>query len=337
MFGLPETVVPEVENNPDQWKFLKDSNLFLANARSGISILIDLLRPENIWMPSYFCPTMIDALTQKKINLRYYRIDYNLQITSADWIKKIQVGDIVVLIDYFGFPLDSNIATLVKKHGGQILEDACQALLCKHVGQHADFILFSPRKFIGVPDGGILVSCREAIFDDVRLEAAPASWWLTMLEATINRREFDKYGGKRRWYQLSQDVKATMPCGYYAMSDLSRQLLCTRFDYSDIAKKRIDNYLVLAPMLKDIALFPTLLKETVPLGFPVRDCRRNVIRDKLFQEQIYPPVHWLLDKVTPNKFHESHNLSDNIMTLPCDQRYDKSDMERIAQIVLENL
>ena len=157
-----------------------------------------------------------------------------------------------------------------------------------------------------------------------------------MLEATINRREFDKYGGKRYWYQLFQATK-TAPCGYYAMSDLSRQLLYTGFDYSEIAKKRIDNYLVLSSMLKDIALFPTLSKETVPLGFPVRDSRRDIIREKLFQEQIYPPVHWSLDKVTPEEFHESHNLSDNIMTLPCDQRYDKTDMERIAQIVLEEL
>jgi len=336
MFGLPETVIPEAINNLDQWKFLKNSNLFLIDARSGITILVDLLKPFNIWMPSYLCPVMIDAVTRKKTNLRFYRVDYDLQISSVSWIEKIQAGDIVVLIDYFGFPLDSNIAILVKKHGGWILEDACQALLCKHVGQHADFVIFSPTKFLGVPDGGILVSCCEVAFDDVELNAAPMSWWLTMLEAHISRREFDKYGGERYWYQLFQATK-TAPCGYYAMSDLSRQLLYTKFDYSDIAKKRIDNYSVLASKLKDIALFPILSKETVPLGFPVRDCRRDLIREKLFREQIYPPVHWPLDKITPEIFRESRHLADNIMTLPCDQRYDEVDMERIAQIVLGEL
>jgi len=49
MFGLPETVVPAVSGKPTDWMFLKDSNLFLANARSGIMILIDLLEPDNVW------------------------------------------------------------------------------------------------------------------------------------------------------------------------------------------------------------------------------------------------------------------------------------------------
>ena len=337
MFGLPETVVPALSGKTVDWMFLKDSNLFLVNARSGIAVLIDLLKPVNIWMPSYLCPTMIEAVNQKKTNLRLYGIDYDLQIPSVSWIEQIHIGDIVVLIDYFGFPLDSNIAILAKKHGGLILEDACQALLCEHVGQYADFILFSPRKFIGVPDGGILVSCCDVTFDDVELDVTPMSWWLKMVEATINRREFDQYGGQRRWYQLFQETTKTMPCGHYAMSSLSRKLLLAAFEYSEIAQRRLENYSVLVSKLKDIALFPTLSKGTIPLGFPIRHSQRDMIREKLFQQQIYPPVHWPLDKITPEEFRGSRLLAKDIMTLPCDQRYDKIDMDRITQIVLREL
>ncbi|MCK4820159.1 DegT/DnrJ/EryC1/StrS aminotransferase family protein, partial [bacterium] len=335
--GLPETVVPKGTGDSSQWRFLKDSNLFLYNARSGIMILIDLLKPASVWMPSYLCPTMIEAVDQKKTNLRFYEIDYNLQISSVNWIEQIQTGDIVVLIDYFGFPLDSKVATLAKKRGGWILEDACQDLLSKHMGQCSDFILFSPRKFIGVPDGGIVVSCCDTQFDDIELEPPPESWWLKMLEATINRREFDKYGGERYWYKLFRETDAATTRGYYAMSELSRRLLFTAFEYSEIAQRRIENYSVLAHELRDMALFPELLEGTVPLGFPVRHSQRDQIRKNLFQEQIYSPVHWPLDQVTPEEFYGSRRLAEHIMTLPCDQRYDKIDMEQMAQIVLGEL
>ena len=72
MFGLPETVEPKIAIDLQQWKFLEDANLFLTNGRSGIMVLIDRLAPASVWMPSYLCPTMIEAVDQKKTNLRFY-------------------------------------------------------------------------------------------------------------------------------------------------------------------------------------------------------------------------------------------------------------------------
>ena len=333
MFGLPKTVDPKVAIEPHQWKFLDESNLFIANARSGIMILIDLLEPASVWMPSYLCPTMIEVVDQKKTNLRFYEVDYNLHISSTDWVDQIQTGDLVVLIDYFGFPLSSKVAGLVKGRGGYVLEDACQALLSEHVGQYSDFVLFSPRKAIGVPDGGILASCCNVGFDDVELKPALSSWWLKMLEATIGRREFDQYGGERRWYQLFQECESANSHGYFAMSDLSKKLLLNCFDYSQITRRRIENYSMLLRGLKHIALFDGLPKGTVPLGFPVRHKQRDHIRETLFKEQIYPPVHWTIKGTVPEKFCESHSLANDIMTLLCDQRYSLNDMSNIVNIL----
>lgn len=337
MFGLTETVEPKIATEPGRWKFLNDSNLFLANGRSGIMVLMNRLAPARVWMPSYLCPTMIEAVDRKKTNLRFYDVDFNLHVSSTDWIYQIQTGDLVVLIDYFGFPMSSEVARLVKEQGGYVLEDACQALLSEHTGQYSDFVLFSPRKTIGVPDGGILASCCNVEFNDIELEAAPSAWWLKMLEAAINRREFDQNGGNRRWYRLFQDTNAATPIGYFTMSDLSHKLLSNGFEYQGICQRRIENYSILSYSLKDIALFPVLPKGTVPLGFPIRHPKRDQIRMKLFQEQIYPPVHWLIDGEVPTEFSESHRLACQIMTLTCDQRYGSEDMHRIANSVLKIL
>jgi dTDP-4-amino-4,6-dideoxygalactose transaminase len=337
MFGLTETVEPKVTTDSGRWKFLDDSNLFLANGRSGIVVLLNILAPARVWMPSYLCPTMITAVDRKKTNLRFYDVDFNLHVSSTNWIEQIQTGDLVVLIDYFGFPLSSKVARLVKQRGGYVLEDACQALLSDHTGRYSDFVLFSPRKTIGVPDGGILASCCNVEFKDIELKNAPSAWWLKMLEAAINRREFDKYGGKRRWYRLFQDTNAATPIGYFAMSELSHKLLSNGFEYQDICHRRIENYSILAYSLKDIAIFPVLPKGTVPMGFPIRHAKRNKIRMKLFQELIYPPVHWSIDGKVPTEFSESHRLAYQIMTLSCDQRYGSEDMQRIASSVLKIL
>lgn len=37
------------------------------------------------------------------------------------------------------------------------------------------------------------------------------------------------------------------------------------------------------------------------------------------------------------RFHDSHHLAAEIMTLPCDKRCDNGDMERMAQLVWEAL
>ena len=64
----------------------------------------------------------------------------------------------------------SSFASEVKKCGAWLLEDACQALLSDEVGRFSDFVLYSPRKFLGVPDGGVLVSNCEIDFYDVILD-----------------------------------------------------------------------------------------------------------------------------------------------------------------------
>jgi dTDP-4-amino-4,6-dideoxygalactose transaminase len=337
MFGLPEIVESKESFDLRRWKFLDDTNLFLANGLSGILILIDLLEPGNIWMPSYLCTTMVEAVNQKKVCLRFYEVDYDLRIPQSNWIKEVQIGDLVVMIDFFGFPLDSKIANIVKGKGAWVLEDACQALLSDHTGRNSDFVLFSPRKILGVPDGGILASSCNVKFDNVVLEPAPLTWWLKMLEAAINRREFDQYGGERRWYRLFQEAGEASPIGYFAMSELSHKLLLNGFEYKEICQRRIENYLILLNSLKDIAIFPVLPEGTIPLGFPIRHPKRDEIRLKLFQENIYPPVHWLIGGVVPAEFSESHRLAFQIMTLPCDQRYSIGNIHRMAISVVKAL
>src|SRR5690606_30501079 len=134
----------------------------------------------------------------------------------------------------------------------------------------------------------------------------------------------------RDWFSLFQENDRNGPIGAFAMSELSEMLLRRCFDYDAIAQRRRDNYAALQSSLAHLSLLGGLPPEVVPLGFPIRTSRRDELRQHLFDEQIYPPVHWRIKGVVPEAFVESHQLSDEIMTLPCDQRYGADDMHRMA-------
>ena len=114
------------------------------------------------------------------------------------------------------------------------------------------------------------------------------------------------------------------------MSELSAVLLLGGIDYATIATRRRRNFEVLAAALDDVALFTELPEHVVPLGFPIVVPNRDEVREAFFAERIYPPVHWPIASVVPEHFEDSHRLSANIMTLPCDQRYDERDMQRLV-------
>jgi hypothetical protein len=332
LFGLECTPQPQELTPP----FLTGRDVFLANARSGIWLLVNQLQPLHVWVPSYLCHTIIGAINLNITELRFYDVDYDLTVRSNEWVSEVASGDLVIFIDYFGYPHDHLLSARVKEKGAQVMEDASQALLSCHVGANSDFVLFSPRKYIGVPDGGILRVPESFPMRDISLEMPPTAWWLKALQTVILRREFDDGLPSREWFRLFREAEDATPIGPYAMTQLSRTILEYSVDYSLIAQRRIDNYCTLLERLAAYALFPRIETDVVPLGFPVYVANRDAVRQTLFDHEIYPPLHWEIENVVPPEYEESHRLSRQIMTLPCDQRYGTKDMERIADVFLQS-
>ena len=333
MFGLEGTPAPRY-SSPD---FLSGNTVQLVNARSGIALLMDLLSPGRVWMPSYFCGHVLKDVGERASAFSYYEVGYYLNLPSLAWVDEVQVNDLVVITNYFGFPSDPECEKRVKERGAWLLVDACQALLSENIDQFADFVLYSPRKFLGVPDGGVLIINNEIPDDLFTLKKAPTEWWLKAFTASVLRGEYDRHGGDRRWFKLFQETEVTAPIGAYAMSELSRKMLQYSFDYGLIAERRVANYELLAAQLGEFALFPALPEGVVPMGFPIHITDRDRIRQIFFSHNIYPPVHWQIAGIVPDKFHDSHRLSAEIMTLPCDQRYGEQDMERIINVFMKEV
>lgn len=331
-FGFPITFARQ----PQLPQFLSGDSILLFNARSGIKLVIDQLKPPRIWLPSYLCPTIITAVNRNFSEIHFYPVNKTLTLLSEDFLSSLRPGDLFLCIDYFGFSFDNAILAKVKQHGCKILRDCSQALFFDFsLDDLSDFHLFSPRKFLGVPDGGIL-QMKNRLPYDVRLLRPPDDQVLMLLvQALLQRREFDRFGGTRTWFDLFNEGENKFQPGDQRMSELTEYLLRSAFDYHSIQQQRCENYIYLLSRLGDFALFPYLPTGVVPLGFPVHISSRDKIQKQLFEHSIYPPVHWNISENVPVEFDQSHKLAKEVMTLPCDQRYDRSDMEFIADTFLE--
>jgi dTDP-4-amino-4,6-dideoxygalactose transaminase len=332
MFGLMTAITDGCSTAPS---FLSEKNIFFANATSALALLMRYLQPQQVWLPSYLCAALPIAARKAESAIRFYPINYDLDWLSLAWLDDIRPGDVVVMIDYFGFPISSEHVGMVKTRGAWVIEDATQALLSDGAGECGDFAVFSPRKFVGVPDGGILVLNRPVDLTEMKLVPVPGRWWLNALNATILRRQFDVDGGSRHWFDLFREVESHALVGNFKMSELSQLLLTNCFDYDAIQRTRRANFDRLAANLPDIALFTARPPTAAPIAFPIRVRDRDRIRESLFAHHIYPPIHWALTGLVPEDFVESHRLSSEIMSLPCDHRYGEDDMERVIAAVRE--
>ncbi len=332
MFGL------EVEGHGAPHPgFQASSSFYLANARSCIYAAVVALRPPAVWMPSYLCGAMVEAVRAGGCAERFYPIDSSLRIASWEWLEEVRPGDLVVVIDYFGFGSSPEYAARIRGTGALILEDAAQAFFIDARTRDADLVIYSPRKFLGVPDGGVLVFAGDTTLALPALVPPPPQWSLQTFIACLKRRDFDSYRVESDWFARSQAAESGSPIGPYRMSDLSFALLHAGFDFPAIARKRRANYAFLAEVFRGSAVYPELFDDVVPLGFPVRTANRDAVRQFLFTHRIYPPVHWPIENVVPPSFVESHRLSCELLMLPCDQRYDQADMQRMAAAMKQAL
>lgn len=332
-FGME--VLPEDHTTNEICQLFERAHLSFINARSALAYAAQILNIKNIWFPSYLCPSMLAGFSDMEVKIKIYEVNNYLCVEHLKWVNDVQEKDLVVFIDYFGFPFDTKVMKAVKSVGGYVLEDACQALLTPLDTRFADFTLFSFRKFIGVPDGAVLVANIDYEFEPKKLLPPPTKWFGEAIEALIRRRVFDECGeGNNSWYALTQKVEKEMPVGPYRMSDVSMSIV-NSVNSVAISLQRRENYLTLLNELNRLALFSSFPDSVVPLGFPICLKNRDQLQKHLFSKNIFAPIHWVLSDRFPKTSQSSLNLSAEILTIPCDQRYAPKDMLRIIAAINE--
>ena len=309
----------------------------VTSGRGAVALALALLGARRVWLPSFLCPVLVRAVAPARIG--WYPIDGRLRVADDTWVRRIRPGDLVLGIDYFGAPFDPALGGVVER-GAWLLEDAAQAQHCP--GQApADLVVRSPRKWFGIADGATLEARSERgaalLVESGDLPSPDSSWLVRSRTAAARRAQFDHGGGPPDWYSAFRRAEETVPIEPQAMSAASsRRLAAIEADATTLREAvaaRLANGRRLLDGLGGRAVIPDLVERGVPIGIPVRLESRDGVRDGLARERIFAPIHWRLGKAVPARFHASHDLVGEILTLPCDERATLDDMDRTLLVI----
>lgn len=303
--------------------FIHEDGVLLNLGRNAFWYILNAIPDtiEKLYIPHYTCPVVWEHLFFCG-KVWFYRIDENLEIS-----EDIELGehDYIVANNYFGIK-DHYIAELSKKYGNHLIVDNAQAFFAPHIPD--TYAFNSPRKFFGVPDGGVAYVANDA--KSVRCEDQDDS--SDRLKHLELRKEKGAEAGFAT-YQLNEGKLDNL--NPKLMSDYTHEVLCG-IDYAAAKEKRRRNYQLLHEAIGDLNALPLPSMETFacPMVYPFIQKKSKVdIRKKLQEQRIYTATYW------PNLAELIHGtleeaLAKTLIPLPIDQRYGEDDMKRIIDVIL---
>jgi hypothetical protein len=127
-----------------------------ANARSALAYLLRRTASRRLWLPAYYCPHTASSLAPT-IPIQFYPVVDDLGAPPPMLDDALRTGDAVVFVCYFGTGPGAAWDDLRRDHPTLLwIEDRAQALW-PSARPATQWVLYSPRKVLGVPDGGILL------------------------------------------------------------------------------------------------------------------------------------------------------------------------------------
>lgn len=116
------------------------------------------------------------------------------------------------------------------------------------------------------------------------------------------------------------------------MSKLTHRIMAS-IDYDKVKRIRRENFLYLHSVLSSTNELNLCLKDDeVPMVYPylinTDGLREKLIRNKIFVARYWPNV---LDWTTPKD--DEYYLTQHLLPLPIDQRYNKEEMKMIIEII----
>ncbi|GKW45331.1 DegT/DnrJ/EryC1/StrS family aminotransferase [Planococcus sp. NCCP-2050] len=327
--------------------FLKEyKNVILTSSgRGAITHLLQQIQPKrkSALLPAYICESVIIPFIEMGYECNYYEVDENL-IPSLESIRKYKDVGVFLHLGYYGFSTNSNLEEVLKsfcENSTIVIEDVTHSLFSKFIrSKFNHFYVGSIRKWFGIPSGGFLAS-KEIL--DSKLEEKPF-FSSKRLEALINKRNYIETGNvelkDKALSQFSEAEKNINNDFYpYQIDRLSFEII-NSINEEELIRKRKHNYLILTSSLKEVSYLQhvTLKNDdnTCPMFFPVfiEGELRNMVRSKLAEQGIYCPIHWPIPpQIDTDTISATKRIYEHILSIPCDQRYDGKDMERILTVL----
>ena len=298
-----------------------------------------------VLLPAYTCDTVYLPFKQLGWNCEYYSINNNLSINLESFYDSVNriSPDVVVVHPFFGMDLcDDEMQALsyLKLKQIKLIVDVTQCIFSGMYYDLADFCVGSLRKWFAIPDGAFLF-CRDNRIELSNIESENTSFVTMQTVAMYLRDEFFREGNEN---VKALSVKLNKCAESYAceivvphtMSSFSMQVLSQQ-NVAEIAKRRLGNYRYLFENIHS-SLVRFVCEDmscvtSAPLYFSIYLDNPKSLQRFLASEHIYAPVIWPVGDEEVLIDDAVKNIYGSILSIPIDQRYDLTDMEKIVSLI----
>lgn len=310
----------ELELPPSNTDFVNSNGIFVNSGQNALEYILMVLgsKIKKLFLPYYTCDVVLKPILRLGIDYEFYHINKSLEIFEYPDLKE---GEYIIVNNYFGIK-DRYINEVFIKYNDKLIVDNAQAWYSS-VPENASG-LYSPRKFYGIPDGGIAVVNGSL---DVNYEKATS---YDKCNHLLKRIDLNPENGYNDFKEFSEII-ANEPI--MQMSSLSYRILSS-INFERVKEKRRSNFKYIHNILKNSnkLTIPDIDSFVCPMVYPYlpNDLK---LRDKLINNKVYVATYW------PNVFDwcEENStecfLAQGIVPLPIDQRYGEAEMKQIVNII----
>ena len=296
---------------------LHEGALALSSGRACLSYLIEQRGIRKIALPDYNCEVVAAACKAYGVQIRTYRVGMDLRPEEL----RTEEDEWLYLVNFYGQLTEEELRDTAARFPKLIVDNA-HAYFAQSV-PGAD-TLYTCRKFLGVPDGGFL-------YTDAPARELPADESRERMDFVLGR--FERPAGE--FFAAASRNNDELGIEPKRMSALTENLL-RAVDYDRIRDARTRNFRILHEALGSCNLLH--LRDTAgAYAYPLMLPEGQALRRKLIEKKIFVPQLW------PNVPQEQPansaacRLAEQILPLPCDQRYGAEEMAVIIDAVRDCL
>jgi hypothetical protein len=298
-------------------RFLHSKALSFQSARAAFSALLKVQKPTLLWLPYSLCDSIMKVAQSYDIRLAFYRLDEYLM---PEFFPVLRHDEWFFYVNYFGL-CDRNVHMVLHQlPPKQVIIDNAQALFTP---PHQDALatLYSPRKFVGIPDGGYIYS---------HLHIPPSGRMdhdsILRCRHLLTRISYGAEAGYADFVTAEQTLEDHTPL---QMSPLTKRMI-SNIDFSHIIEQRRQNFDFLKNAIPPLGdWYFDDHPEAVPLCYPLPLAGDDNLHIRLLlrEHRIYLPIYW-----SHSCYNDAQQLTA-FLPLPCDQRYTHIHLARMATLV----
>lgn len=312
-----------------------------SNGRQALLALISHLEVNTLIVPSYFCYSVIDWLRSQGVCIEFYSCYPRVPPLINNIKDKIEGKcKALLLVDYFG----TGLPDIPLNIGIPVIVDYTHSLASGLLGKKYNYCFASIRKSLPTALGGIVWSQTEnnlpeqpIVEDLVQKVAKERKRAMLMKKEYIHGNRSIVKNDFRKIYQSTESDISVAPMS--GMDSESLNIL-NHIDIEEISRKKHQNWMYLYSALhqKIDILVPrdTHYTFSFVVMCETRE-KRDLLQQHLIAERIYPAILWDIPYEQKKKFPLSYSFGNTMLSLHCDYRYDREDMDRVAVVICQYL